>query len=192
MDQKFYDAVERNPVIAAVKDKDGLNACCALEDIQVIFVLFGDICSIGDITRQIKEAGKVAMVHVDLIVGLGGKEIALDFIRNYTQADGIITTKPSLIKRAKELSLYTILRFFVIDSMALENLRKVNEEGYLTKPDFIEILPGVMPKILRRIVKSSRIPVIAGGLIADKEDVMMALSANVIAVSTTNTQVWKM
>lgn len=192
MDQKFYDAVERNPVIAAVKDKEGLNACCELEDIQVIFVLFGDICSIGEITKQIKAAEKIAMVHVDLIVGLGGKEVALDFIRNYTQADGIITTKPALIKRAKELSLYTILRFFIIDSMALENLRKVNEEGYLAKPDFIEILPGVMPKILKWIVKTSKIPVIAGGLIADKEDVMTALSANVIAVSTTNPKVWEM
>lgn len=56
------------------------------------------------------------MVHIDLINGLSGKEIAVDFIQKFTRADGIITTKPALIKRARELELSTILRFFVIDS----------------------------------------------------------------------------
>ena len=107
MDQKFYDLIESNPVIAAVKDIDGLNACCAREEIKVVFILFGDICNIGTIVSQIKQADKVAMVHVDLITGLSGKEVAVDFIKNNTLADGIISTKPALIKRARELSLYT-------------------------------------------------------------------------------------
>ena len=105
MDQKFYDLIESNPVIAAVKDIDGLNACCAREEIKVVFILFGDICNIGTIVSQIKQADKVAMVHVDLITGLSGKEVAVDFIKNNTLADGIISTKPALIKRARELSL---------------------------------------------------------------------------------------
>ena len=60
------------------------------------------------------------MVHIDLINGLSSKEITVDFIKKYTNADGIISTKPTLIKRARELSLYTILRLFVIDSIAYE------------------------------------------------------------------------
>ena len=47
MDRKYYDAIEGNPVVAAVKDMDGLKTCCRLEDIKVVFILFGDICSIG-------------------------------------------------------------------------------------------------------------------------------------------------
>ena len=43
MDQRFYDMLESNPVIAAVKDIEGLEKCCQLEDIKVIFILFGDI-----------------------------------------------------------------------------------------------------------------------------------------------------
>ena len=54
MDQKFYDMVESNPVIAAVKDMDGLDKCCQLEDVKVVFILFGDICSIPDIFRKVK------------------------------------------------------------------------------------------------------------------------------------------
>lgn len=189
MDQRFYDAIESSPVIAAVKDMGGLENCCKMEDIKVIFVLFGDICTIAGIVKKIRDAGKIAMVHMDLVVGLSGKEIAVDFIRNNTMADGIITTKPVLIKRAKELSLYTVLRYFLIDSMALENIR---HQQYHLRPDFIEVLPGLMPKVIKEICRTTKIPVVAGGLISDKESVMAALSAGAIAVSTTNQDVWKM
>lgn len=61
-----------------------------------------------------------------------------------------------------------------------------------SRPDFIEVLPGVMPKVLGRIAKVSRIPMIAGGLITEKEDVIAALSAGAIAVSSTNQDVWNL
>lgn len=189
MEQRFYDMIEANPVIAAVKDEEGLKACCALEDIKVIFVLYGSICNIGDIVRKIKEADKIAMVHVDLINGLASKEIAVEFIRYSTEADGIITTKTALVKKAKELGLHTILRVFLLDSMAYQNIEK--DCGKI-RPDIIEVLPGLMPKVIRRIVKQVRVPVIAGGLISEKEDVVAALDAGAISVSTTNQSVWEM
>lgn len=192
MNQKFYDAVEASPVIAAVKDWEGLEKCCQVEDIRVVFILFGDICSIDGIVKKLKESGKIAMVHMDLISGLSSKEIAVDFIKNNTHADGMISTRPALVKRAKELGLYTILRFFVLDSLALKNVEMLEQQHTGVKPDFIEVLPGVMPKVLKRICKNSRIPVIAGGLITDKEDVLGALSAGAIAVSSTNQDVWFM
>jgi len=189
MDQKLYDLLEANPVIAAVKNMPGLNACCERDEIKVVFVLFGDILNIDIIVKQIKNADKVAMVHIDLITGLGGKEIAVDFIKQHTRADGIISTKPAMIKHARELSLYTTLRVFVLDSMALENLEK---QIYAAGADTVEILPGLMPKIIRQICRQVRVPVIAGGLISDKEDVVAALSAGAISVSTSNQNVWNM
>lgn len=189
MDQKLYDLIEVNPVIAAVKDMEGLDACCKRDEIKVVFILFGDICNISAIVKQIKESDKVAMVHIDLITGLSSKEVAVDFIRNNTSADGIISTKPALIKRARELSLYTTLRVFVLDSMAFENIEK---QMSVARPDIIEILPGLMPKVIRRVCRLVKVPVIAGGLISDKEDVMAALSAGAISVSTTNQKVWLM
>lgn len=189
MDQLFYDMVESNPVIAAVKDMDGLAKCCRVSDIKVVFVLFGDICNIDDIVRQIKAAGKLSIVHVDLITGLSPKEIAVDFIRQHTGADGIISTKPTMIRRAKELGMFTVMRFFVLDSLSLDNIHKQLSQ---VKPDFIEVLPGVMPKIIRRVCGQVRTHVIAGGLITDREDIMTALDAGAIAVSSTNQQVWLM
>ena len=166
-----------------------LEVCCSLEDIRVVFILFGDICSVKEIVDKVKAAGKVAMVHVDLISGLSSKDIVVEFIQKNTKADGIISTKPTLIKKGRELGMFTILRYFLLDSMAYENIR---QQQHAVKPDYIEVLPGVMPRVIKRICGSVKTPIIAGGLITDKEDVMAALSAGAIAVSSTNHQVWKM
>lgn len=192
MNQEFYDAVEANPVIAAVKSDAGLQAAVEMEEIQVIFVLYGDVCTIPEILEKIKAAGKKAMVHIDLIAGLSAKEISVEFIARQTRADGIITTKPALVRRAKELGIFAVLRFFVIDSLALKNIENLEMQCGTSRPDFIEVLPGVMPKVLGRIAKVSRIPMIAGGLITEKEDVIAALSAGAIAVSSTNQDVWNL
>ena len=192
MNQEFYDAVEANPVIAAVKNDAGLQAAVEMEEIQVIFVLYGDVCTIPEILERIKAAGKKAMVHIDLIAGLSAKEISVEFIARQTRADGIITTKPALVRRAKELVIFAVLRFFVIDSLALKNIENLEMQCGTSRPDFIEVLPGVMPKVLGRIAKVSRIPMIAGGLITEKEDVIAALSVGAIAVSSTNQDVWKL
>lgn len=58
MNQEFYEAVEANPVIAAVKNDAGLQAAVEMEEIQVIFVLYGDVCTIPEILERIKAAGK--------------------------------------------------------------------------------------------------------------------------------------
>ena len=192
MNQEFYDAVEANPVIAAVKSDAGLQAAVEMEEIQVIFVLYGDVCTIPEILERIKAAGKKAMVHIDLIAGLSAKEISVEFIARQTRADGIITTKPALVRRAKELGIFAVLRFFVIDSLALKNIENLEMQCGTSRPDFIEVLPGVMPKVLGRIAKVSRIPMIAGVLITEKEDVIAALSVGAIAVSSTNQDVWKL
>ena len=176
------------PVIAAIKDEEGLRKCIHSE-IQIVFVLYGDICSIGDIVSRLKKAGKTVMVHLDLITGLSSREIAVTYLKAVTHADGIISTKPAVIRQAKEEGLFAIMRFFVIDSIAFDSIERQTESAH---PDMIEVLPGVMPKITRRICQNSRVPVIAGGLISDKEDIMAALSAGAVSISTTNQAVWFM
>lgn len=185
---KMMEELEDCPIIAAVKDDEGLTACLKSES-SVIFILYGDICTIGEIVQKIRQSGKKAVVHMDLIQGLSGKEVSVDFLKKNTQADGIITTRPSLIHRAKELGMFTVLRFFVIDSMAYENIQK---QAAAVQPDVIEILPGLMPKVIHRIHRTVRRPVIAGGLISEKEDIMAALDGGAVAISTTNQNVWFM
>ena len=53
----FINKIEINPVIAAVKDDDGLSRALT-EDVEIIFVLYGDICTIPKIVDRIKAADK--------------------------------------------------------------------------------------------------------------------------------------
>ncbi len=186
--RELSELIACNPVVAAVKNEEGLLKCLET-DIGIIFVLYGDVCSVSKIVRQIKEKGKVAMVHIDLITGLSPKEVSVDYIRECTEADGIITTRANLIPRAKALGLNTVLRFFMLDSLALMNVEKQARQEL--QPDIIELLPGILQtSFMSKVVKISRVPVMAGGLITDKQEVISALKSGVIAISTTNQKLW--
>lgn len=186
MKKEFKEALEDSPVIAAIKDDEGLEKCKD-SDSKIIFILYGDIITIPEIVAKVKDYGKLAFVHMDLIQGLGNKEVAVDFIAKFTAADGIISTKAPLIARAKTLNLYTIMRFFFIDSMAYHNIEK---QLVSTKPDVIEVLPGPMPSVVNRIHNLYKQPIISSGLISTKEDVYALLDAGAAAISTTDQSVW--
>lgn len=87
----------------------------------------------------------------------------------------------------KEIGLITVLRVFVLDSLALDNIEKLRAA---CNPDLIELVPGLMPKIIRQVHSLHRTPLIAGGLIRDKEDTMSALSAGAISISTSCEEAW--
>ena len=91
--------LQESPVIAAVKYEDGLQRALKC-DIHIVFVLFGTICNIDSIVARVKAAGKLAFVHLDLIEGLAPKDVAVDFLKKTAAPDGIISTKPSLLKHA--------------------------------------------------------------------------------------------
>ena len=113
------------------------------------------------------------------------KDISADFIARNTAADGVISTRPNLIRRAKELDLITIQRFFLLDSLSFDNVLRQSSNA-----DAVDILPGAMPRVISRLVQQIHQPMIASGLLADKHDVMAALSAGALAVSTTSEDLW--
>ena len=161
--------LERTPVIPAVKEPETLDrALC--HDGAAVFLLCGDILNIGELVDRVHRAGKQAVIHGDLIAGLAPKEIAVDYLRR-CGADGIISTRPHLIRRGRELGMLTVLRVFAIDSKAVSNLGKETGMGM---PDLIEVLPGTIYKVIARLSRELPVPLIAGGLLADKADVTAA------------------
>lgn len=57
--------------------------------------------------------------------------------------------------------------------------------------DVIDILPGAMPDVIRRLSQRVTQPLIASGLLTDKRDVCGALAAGAVAVSTTSEELWE-
>lgn len=182
----FLDALYDCPVVAAVKDGQGLELALS-SNCKVLFLLFGSLPDIHALVARGKEAGKFVVVHLDLVEGLSPRDAAVDYLAKETQCDGIITTRPQVARRAKALGLIAIQRFFLLDSMAVESMLKQLEQDCC---DLIEVLPGCMPKVLRGLSARCRKPLVAGGLIRDKEDVTGALSAGAVAVSTSCAQAW--
>ena len=178
---KHEQFIEANPVVAAVKDDAGLEKCIA-SDIGVVFVLYGDIVSIPGIVSRLNAAGKTVLVHMDLITGLAPKEVSVDFIHAKTSAAGIISTRSNLIEHAASLGMNTVLRYFMIDSIALRNVQRQSEAR--VQPDIVEILPAILlPEFIS-------VPLMASGLVTTKKEVLNALNAGAVAVSTTDQRLW--
>jgi glycerol uptake operon antiterminator len=184
----FFNAVSENPIIAALNNMEKLDEIIE-SPCKVVFLLTGDILNLGPTVDILKKNDKIVFVHLDLMEGFSRDVIAMKFIYEYIGLDGIITTKASIVKAAKELGIFTIQRLFILDSLAL-----VSGIGSIRsiKPDAVEILPGIMPKVTKEVHNSTKIPIITGGLIRDKEDVIESLKAGAIAISTSNKGVWYM
>ena len=141
----------------------------------------------GELVRRIHAAGKLAVVHIDLVDGLSAREVAVNSLIALCHPDGIISTHPSLIPGRDKKAVVAVQRAFILDSLSLNNLSGQLEQG---KPDFVEILPGIMPRVITEISTRTRVPVIAGGLLRDKADVMAAMRAGASAVSTSAPELW--
>ena len=176
-----------NPIIASIKNEKGMSDVIK-SDCKVVFVLFGSIISIGSIVQKLKDSGKQVFVNVDLIDGLGSREVVIDFIKLYTKADGILSSKSLLVKAAKDRGFIAIHRMFLIDSFAFYNVVKLLDQSHA---DFMELMPGCMPETIADIKKMVTVPIIAGGLVCRKANVIGALKAGAIAISSTNEEVWE-
>ncbi len=183
---EFEEFSASYPVIPSVKNDDGLRAALAADN-PVVYVIYGDICNIGSIVDQLKQAGKKVIVHIDLVSGLASKEICVDFIRQYTDADGIISSKPALIRQAKTLGMLAIQRCRVTDVVDYRNVEKQIQTG---NPDIIEFMPAGLTKGIAYLMESVTCQVTASGMVLDKEDVINALKIGVLAVATTNRKLW--
>lgn len=186
MKSEIFNLIEENPVIIAIKNDDDLHTSLEYSG-KVVFLLYGNICSISRNIKMLKDSGKTVIVHEDLISGLSADSISSRFIKENTLADGIITTRPNNIGEANKLGLFTVMRFFLVDSLSYMNMEKTLKH---VKPNIVDILPGVMPKILKKVTSQIKIPVTAGGLISDKEDIYNAIQAGCIGISTTNHSIW--
>lgn len=184
----IFEAFYEDPVVLAIKNNKDLKNSLEVEN-KIVFVLYGNIETIPHIVKKLKNSGKIVIVHEDLIEGLSSSYYAASFIKEYTEADGIITTKAQNSVYARKIGLFAVLRFFVFDSLSYGNMKETIKN---INCDIIEILPGIMPSIIKDIKKRTNIPIVAGGLITTKEEVMKALDAGSMAISSSNCGVWQM
>lgn len=172
-------------IIPAVRNlKDFEKALRSQHDwIAILEVRLGQIQALVEYARK---ANKKVMVHIDLILGLKADEYGVEFLVNHIKPDGVISTRSSVVTLAKKKKMLAIQRIFLLDSLSLEH----HILSGRFRPDFIELLPGKLPEIIKEIQHQTTIPIIAGGLISTKEDIEAALAAGAVAVSTSAVELW--
>ncbi|MBU3111169.1 glycerol-3-phosphate responsive antiterminator [Clostridium lacusfryxellense] len=186
--EQLEELLIENPVIAAIRSDNDLEKVISSK-VLIVFVLYGSIINLKQICESLKKAGKIVFVHVDLIEGLKGDHTGLLFIKECGQPDGIITTRATNIKNGKKLGFCVIQRIFAVDSLSLETgMRNIHS----VLPDAVEIMPGLASKIIKSMGTQVRVPIIAGGLIQTKKDIMESIGAGAMAVSTSKQELWSL
>jgi len=185
---EILEKIEGNPIIAAVRSEEDLEYAVNTT-VSTIFLLHADIFNLSPFVEKARNSGKNIFIHMDMLEGIGKDNKAIDYIHREIRPDGIISTKSSHIKYAMEKGLFAIQRVFLIDSQSY----KQSVKSILTvQPDMVEVLPGIMPGIIRRISGRLSIPVIAGGLIESKDDVIQILGSGAMAISTSKKELWNL
>lgn len=160
----------------------------ALEsDHKIIVLLETRLSQLKNLVNYVHRADKKVIIHFDLIQGLKTDEYGMEYVLREIKPDGIISTRGNVIGLAKKQHILAIQRLFLLDSLALEHNHTLIER---VKPDCIEVLPGVIPTYIERLAQMTDVPIIAGGLITDKEEVDAALQSGAIAVSTSKIELW--
>lgn len=184
----FLEKLALNPIIAAINDLNQLNEAID-SSAEVIFLLTGTIFELQSVVARIKDSEKMVFVHFDLMEGFSKDVMGLDYLLSNVKPDGIISTKNHLVRHAKEKGFYSIQRLFLLDSLNLQSgIHAIRSNN----PDAVEILPGVMPKVTKMIAKQTQTPIITGGLIMDKEDVITSLNAGATGISSSCKAIWNM
>ena len=155
---------------------------------EYVVLLEVPISNLKTVKREADKRCKKLIIHADLIQGLKTDNFAADFLCNDIQPAGIISTRSNMIMKAKSKNILAIQRMFLLDTIALEKSYSLIEQ---TQPDFIEMLPGVIPELIEEVYERTGIPIINGGLIRTKKHIEDALDAGAVAVTTSDRQLWK-
>lgn len=183
----FLQQLGQDRLIASIKSPKNLERFLETE-IQAAFLLTGNISVIKRYVDLLKQHNRMVFLHIEKIPGISYDREGLEFLAKFVKPTGIVTTKSSLINYAKQEGLVAIQRLFLVDTDAVaQGLKTVQN----IKPDALELMPGLIPEMIEKIVKKTSIPIITGGLIQNESHIQAALKAGATAVSTGKSWLWK-
>jgi glycerol uptake operon antiterminator len=171
------------PASSSMKDFEKFLA----SDYEIGIFLDIHLAQLKNIYNMAKRSNKKMIYHVDLIQGLKNDDYGTEFVCQEFEPLGLISTKSSVIMKAKQKGVIAIQRVFLLDSHALEKSYSLVER---TKPDYVEVLPGSMPWMIKEIKERTQTKVIAGGLIRTIDEVTEILNSGAESITTSKKEIW--
>lgn len=175
----------KQKIIPAIRTDDEFSKAI-LTDSELIFDLSPDLFTLKSKVEAAHVAGKKLYIHFDLANGIGKDKSGMLYVKA-SGVDGIISTRVNVIKMARELELFTVQRFFIVDSHSIDT---TIDSVKTAKPDMIEVMPGIIPKVIENLRQKLSQPIIAGGLIETENEIELILKSGATAISTGSNMLW--
>lgn len=155
---------------------------------KIIFLSEAHIGSLASLVKKCHEKRKIVFVNVDLIGGISKDQLGIKFLKDIFKVDGIISASSRHLNMAKNEQLFTIQRFFLLDSRAFASSMDALKSS---KIDAVEILPGPMaPSVVDAIKVRRNIPLLAGGFIRTVDSLKEIYQAGFMGVTTSERNLW--
>ncbi|MBS3987309.1 MAG: glycerol-3-phosphate responsive antiterminator [Erysipelothrix sp.] len=148
---------------------------CILQDIHISLL--------EHMIKMLHENNKLALVHIDMVHGISSDEHGAEFLCQRLRADGVISSKTRIIETTKKNKKIAIQRMFLIDSKSIE---RGIETVQKSQPDIVEVMPAIAYKIIPYIKSKISMPLIGGGLLKSKEDILQGLEAGCMAFTVSD------
>lgn len=185
----LIDRLASYKMVAAVKDPKQLELAIKYKDrLSAVLLMTGTILTVKRYVDFIHKEGLPVILHVEKIGGLNMDRDGIEFIKRTVQPTAIVTTRNGVIKKAKSTGLFVIQRIFLIDT---EVYNQLIEKPELIQSDIIEIMPCRAPDFLEKLTQVCPVPVLTGGLLTQREHANQALDHGALAVTTSNSDMWK-
>lgn len=176
------------PIIAAVRTPEDFEAAFQSK-VKVLFMVGGDVFKAEEELKRAAKAGYVVFLHMDLIEGIGRDASGLRFAKKEFGIQGIQSTKTHMLKIAKSEELCTVHRLFVTDFQSLKSGMTLVKNS---NPDFVELTPGILPKVIWKVKREQARPIIASGLIATANEVKSLTAAGASNLVCSNHALWNL
>lgn len=148
---------------------------CILQDIHISLL--------EHMIKTLHDNNKLALVHIDMVHGISSDEHGAEFLCQRLRADGVISSKTRIIETTKKNKKIAIQRMFLIDSKSIE---RGIETVQKSQPDIVEVMPAIAYKIIPYIKSKISMPLIGGGLLKSKEDILQGLEAGCMAFTVSD------
>lgn len=184
------DQCFRAPIIPVVWDP-GIDVA-VLSRASSIILQGGPIAQLPKIVEKFQSSpldAAALFVHIDLVSGLENNEQGLEYLSSMPRINGVVSIHHHLAKPARQLGLMSIVRLFLSDTRALERGLSVVAKS---KPDVLEILPGIAAVKVAKDFAACPVPRIAGGLCRTPDDVKEVLNCGCRAVTSSSPTIWKL
>lgn len=171
------------PVARSIKDFEEAIQCRQ----SMIILLESHIAQLTSLVALGKRYHKEIIVHSDLVQGLRADESGAQFLCQMIKPSGIISTHSNVIKIARKHDILAIQRIFLLDSQSMETSCRIVTNS---NPNYIEVLPGIIPSVIKELTGKISLPILAGGFIRNINDVRTILEAGAKAVTTSHKVLW--